>query len=82
MSNTEDSGGVQTGGLGTALHEICQPLTTLQCRLELAEMVGTEPALREAVRMGLLECARMVQAIAVMRGIVRGAESAGAGPAG
>ena len=26
--------------MGQALHGLCQPLTTLQCRLELAELVG------------------------------------------
>ena len=43
--------------IGVALHDLCQPLTTLQCRLEMAELVGTPEAYREAVETG---CTRFV----------------------
>lgn len=64
--------------VGAALHDLCQPLTTLQCRLEMASAVGTPEAYREAVDMGLLECARLVEAIGSMREIMRAAMQAAA----
>jgi len=57
--------------VGRALHDLCQPLTTLQCRLEMAGIVGTPEAYREAVDLGLTECARLVDAVGSMREIVR-----------
>jgi signal transduction histidine kinase len=69
--------------VGIALHDLCQPLTTLQCRLEMAGIVGTPEAYREAVDMGLAECARLVDAVGSMREIVRAAtREAGGGGAG
>jgi len=59
--------------IGTALHDLCQPLTTLQCRLEMAGLVGTPEAYREAVEMGLMECGRLAQVVGSMRDIVRAA---------
>ena len=56
-----------------ALHDLCQPLTTLQCRLELASVVGTTEAYREAVELGLEECSRLMHAVGVMRETVRAA---------
>jgi hypothetical protein len=53
-----------------ALHELCQPLTTLQCGLEIAGLTGTPEAFREAVEMGLRECARLAQVVGSMREIV------------
>jgi hypothetical protein len=49
------------------LHDLCQPLTTLQCRLEYAQMLDDEVSLREAVEGGLMECQRMMASIEVMR---------------
>jgi len=57
-----------------ALHDLCQPLTTLQCRLEIAEVVGTEQAYREAVELGLKECSRMIDAVTVMREVIHAAQ--------
>jgi signal transduction histidine kinase len=57
--------------MGRALHDLCQPLTTLQCRLELATLTGTEQGYREAVDLGLAECARLAEAVGSMREIVR-----------
>lgn len=59
--------------LGRALHDLCQPLTTLQCRLEMAGVVGTDEAYREAVELGLAECSRLIDAVESLRGIVRAA---------
>jgi hypothetical protein len=57
--------------LSKTLHDLCQPLTTLQCRLELASVVGTVEAYREAVELGLEECLRLMHAVGAMREIVR-----------
>jgi signal transduction histidine kinase len=61
--------------IGQALHDLCQPLTTLQCRLELAGVVGTDEAYREAVRLALVECERLVESVGSMREIVRAART-------
>jgi hypothetical protein len=61
--------------VGQALHDLCQPLTTLQCRLELAGLVGTDEAYREAVRLALVECERVAESVGVMREIVRAART-------
>jgi hypothetical protein len=57
--------------MSQALHDLCQPLTTLQCRLEIAGLVGTEQAYRDAVNLGLAECARLMDGVGSMREIVR-----------
>jgi hypothetical protein len=53
-----------------ALHDLCQPLTTLQCGLEIAGQTGTPEAFREAVEVGLRECARLAQVVGSMREIL------------
>ena len=57
--------------LSKALHDLCQPMTTLQCRLEMADVLGTVDAYRDAVELGLTECSRLIEAIDAMRGMVR-----------
>jgi signal transduction histidine kinase len=59
--------------LPKALHDLCQPLTTLQCRLEMASVLGTDAAYREAVELGLGECSRLLDAVESMRELVRAA---------
>ena len=59
--------------LSKALHDLCQPLTTLQCRLEMASVLGTDAAHREAVELGLRECTRLMDAVEQMRALVRAA---------
>lgn len=49
------------------LHDMCQPLTGLQCRLEMGKIIGTEEAFREAVHGGLEETRRMFGVVARMR---------------
>ncbi len=53
-----------------ALHDLCQPLTALQCRLELAPLGGTDEDYREAVQLGLVECGRLMQGVEAMQRIV------------
>jgi signal transduction histidine kinase len=57
--------------LSKAIHDLCQPLTTLQCRLELAELLGTPEAYREGIEEGLAECRRMMAAVNTMRAVVQ-----------
>ncbi len=59
-----------------ALHELCQPLTTLQCRLEIAGLLGTAEAYREAVDLGLVECGRLVEGVHAMREILQASRNA------
>ena len=54
-----------------ALHGLCQPLTVLQCRLAMGDLIGEPEALREAIREGLQECARMNQAVRTMRAMLQ-----------
>lgn len=49
------------------LHDLCQPLTTMQCRFELAQMMGDSESLRDAVRNGIEDCARIFKHIGAMR---------------
>ena len=49
------------------LHDLCQPLTALQCRLELGRMCGDEQSLMEAVEGALVETERLVQSVETMR---------------
>jgi len=53
--------------IGAALHEMCQPLTTLQCTLEMAALNDTLEEYREATETGLAECRRMVASVESMR---------------
>jgi hypothetical protein len=53
--------------LDKELHDLCQPLTVLQCRLEYGVMCGDAEALKEAVEGGLLETVRMFERIGLMR---------------
>jgi hypothetical protein len=62
--------------ISQALHDLCQPLTTLQCRLEIAQLNGSQEDYREAVKLGLVECERLVEGVGVMREIVRTARTA------
>lgn len=50
-----------------ALHGLCQPLTVLQCRLAMGELVGGQDAMRSAITEALVECSRVNLAVALMR---------------
>jgi hypothetical protein len=49
------------------LHDLCQPLTALQCRLEIGRLQNHEGALVEAVDAGLQETRRIFEVIARIR---------------
>jgi hypothetical protein len=57
--------------MDVALHGLCQPLTVLQCRLAMGEMIGEPDAMREAIREGLLECERMNRTVGMMRAMLQ-----------
>jgi hypothetical protein len=57
--------------IDVALHGLCQPLTVLQCRLAMGDLLGEPDAMREAIREGLQECARMNQRIGTMRAMLQ-----------
>jgi hypothetical protein len=50
-----------------ALHGLCQPLTVLQCRLAMGELIGEPDAMLEAIREALKECVRLNQTVGAMR---------------
>ena len=74
MPETEEFGGGsnrrQMKQLSAELHELCQPLTTLQCTLEMAALTDTQEAYREAMETGLAECRRLVASVESMREIL------------
>lgn len=53
--------------IDVALHGLCQPLTVLQCRLALGELIGEPGAMREALHEGLQECVRLNAVVGTMR---------------
>ena len=53
--------------IDVALHGLCQPLTVLQCRLAMGDLIGEPDAMRDAIREALQECARMNRTVDVMR---------------
>ena len=57
--------------IGAALHEMCQPLTTLQCTLEMAALNDTLEEYREATETGLAECRRLVALVESMREVLQ-----------
>lgn len=59
--------------IDAALHGMCQPLTVLQCRLALGQLVGEPEAMREAIRDALTECARLNQKVGSMRAMLQDA---------
>jgi len=50
---------------------MCQPLTTLHCRLEMAILSDSVEGYREAADTGLSECRRIVQLVELMREILQ-----------
>lgn len=49
------------------LHDLCQPLTALQCRLEIGRMLGHLGSFEEAVNGSLEETHRLFEVIARIR---------------
>ena len=54
-------------GLAASLHDMAQPLTALQCRLEIGQLYATPEAYEEAVVEALRESERLFAAVASMR---------------
>jgi hypothetical protein len=57
--------------IDVALHSLCQPLTVLQCRLAMGELIGEPEAMRQAIREALQECARLNKTVGTMREILQ-----------
>lgn len=57
--------------IAASLHDLCQPLTALQCRLEMGQMFGTTEAYAEAISEALRESERLMVAVSAMRELVR-----------
>ena len=64
-------GAVELAEISDALHHLCQPLTVLQCRLEMGRLVGTQESYRDAVMLGLGDCNRLLNAVVRMRDALR-----------
>ena len=52
------------------LHDLCQPLTILQCKLELGLLKGSQEAANAAMADGLRECIRLNRAVNTMRDLM------------
>jgi signal transduction histidine kinase len=57
--------------IAAALHDLCQPLTALQCSLDLGQMQDDTQSMRASMEGALQECARLRVAVARMRTMVR-----------
>jgi hypothetical protein len=64
-------------GIEVALHDLCQPLTVLQCKLELGLLKGGEEATRVAMLDGLRECKRLNAVVITMRELIQNRLSVG-----
>ena len=47
--------------LRQAIHDLCQPLTALGCRLELASLTESPEAYESAVKLGTVDCSRIAE---------------------
>ena len=52
-------------------HDLAQPLTSLQCRLEIGLLLGDEVSAREALQESLPELKRVLAAVSRMRNSLR-----------
>jgi hypothetical protein len=69
ITQSERTGSVER--IDVALHGLCQPLTVLQCRLAMGELIGEPEAMRQAIREALQECARLNKTVGTMRAILQ-----------
>jgi len=67
----------RAAAMHSALHDLCQPLTALQCRLEMGRLAASGDGLREAVDGGLEETRRLFVAVARLRRCLLEAEAGG-----
>lgn len=52
------------------MHDIAQPLASLQCRLEIGKLMGDGTSLAEAVEGGLEDVFRLIAAFSRMRDVL------------
>ncbi len=50
-----------------ALHDLCQPLTALECRLFLGLGETDETAMRAAMKEAMLQCERLIDGVRGMQ---------------
>ena len=50
-----------------ALHDLCQPLTALECRLFLGLLDGSEAELRVSVKEARVQCERLIAGVRGMQ---------------
>jgi hypothetical protein len=68
--------------IAEALHDMCQPLTALHCRLEIAQMNEGAVASSGGTAVWtdcLRECDRLIEAVVTMRNLVRQARASDQG---
>lgn len=53
--------------LSAALHDLCQPLTALECRLFLGLHEEGPEAMLEAMREAMVECERLMAGVRAMQ---------------
>jgi signal transduction histidine kinase len=63
----------QLRAIASALHDLCQPLTALHCRLEIGQMSETSDGYAAAVDEALVESERLLRGVSAMRELVRNA---------
>lgn len=50
-----------------ALHELCQPLTALECRLFLGLRESSEEAMLAALKESMIQCERLIDGVRAMQ---------------
>ena len=63
----DETARVTVDRVGVVLHDMCQPLTVLRCRLELGLLFGDPKAMREALEDSLDACLRLSGTVEQMR---------------
>ncbi len=64
-------------GVGVVLHDMCQPLTVLRCRLELGLLFGEPESMREALQESLEACLKLSGSVDRMRSLVERTDAEG-----
>jgi hypothetical protein len=73
MHETGASDGGWMSEIDDTLHDLCQPLTALQCRLELGGIEGEGAAKQTAIEEALRECRRVNERVHAMQSVLRSA---------